>query len=388
MENQASNTHRKPLPGDLTSPRWAKTLFRQPKSLIDICVETIGKNLDMLDDIGEVPIDVLRPALRRADAKRLKILQRNSKNFAKQSNEFWLHLCHSDFYHRRAEFEGRKFGHQQVYERMCREREEEQQEHERKARLLGERVRARYDKIQEEKDRKKTKLLKFAAIPAKTRVRQPKSTIQKLWNSTPKRTFVTPIMSSHRTTTSSNLFNGSPMKRHVASSAQFSPYGGTVAGASSSFTAATRSHTVRPQVSSTMGTTRSTTTRTSVAPSRPTVLPRPAVTISRQEISPRPGVFKAVPPRSLGTSSRQEALRSMTTTSRQTVAPRSVEIGSRKIAATRPVASSSLSNETSQSLVSSRPTSAPRTPPTSAGRIRSAPSSSASAQPPAKRIRK
>ncbi|CAG8646106.1 13572_t:CDS:10, partial [Ambispora gerdemannii] len=159
------------------------------KSLVDICISKIIQNIEMLNDIGNVPVDLLRPVLKSVSAEQLKRLQDNSEELAEVSNGLWRDLCLREFRNDDAadkRIRDELYNHEKLYWELDKKRKIKQEEDERRIQILAENTRKRYAREEEKKERKKIKVLPFTPLPKNRNSRQQKSIIRKLYDSAPK----------------------------------------------------------------------------------------------------------------------------------------------------------------------------------------------------------
>lgn len=69
-----------------------------PPSLVDICIRKCIKHASMIHDLGDLPIHLAKPILRRIDnVKQLREIELNSPQFADETIEIWKKLIARDF---------------------------------------------------------------------------------------------------------------------------------------------------------------------------------------------------------------------------------------------------------------------------------------------------
>ncbi|CAG8625717.1 2188_t:CDS:10, partial [Ambispora leptoticha] len=188
------------------------------KSLVDICISTIIRNIEMLNDIGNVPIDLLRPVLKSVSAEQLKRLQDNSEELAEVSNDLCLREFRSDYLADKRIRE-ELYNHEKLYWELDKERKTKEEEDERRIQILVENTRKRYAKEEAKKEKKKIKVLPVMPLPRNRSSRQQKSIIRKLFDSTPRidRPFRTSAVATTSRSGSTTITHSSTFARGAGS---------------------------------------------------------------------------------------------------------------------------------------------------------------------------
>ncbi|XP_007507229.1 elongin-A-like [Monodelphis domestica] len=66
-------------------------------SLYEQCIKVLGKNLDLIYEVGQVPYDLLRPVLERCSPKELYRIEEYNPTFLEDSDSLWKIHCSRDF---------------------------------------------------------------------------------------------------------------------------------------------------------------------------------------------------------------------------------------------------------------------------------------------------
>ncbi|KAI8344490.1 RNA polymerase II transcription factor SIII subunit A-domain-containing protein [Chlamydoabsidia padenii] len=128
----------------------------QVKSLVLISQEILTKNIDGLSHVGSVPYSLLRPSLKKATPQQLYLIERLNPHLTPESNELWLRHMSSfkdllDAYHSGDHQDSRQW--RGLYLKRY-------QENEKRKKIISEKVKSQYSKIQNEKAARSIKVLK------------------------------------------------------------------------------------------------------------------------------------------------------------------------------------------------------------------------------------
>eukprot|EP00050_Salpingoeca_kvevrii_P000126 m.142293 g.142293 ORF g.142293 m.142293 type:complete len:271 (+) comp10035_c0_seq12:396-1208(+) len=75
-----------------SAPAQKRVLTSVP-SLHSICLEVIGQNLDLLGDVGDVPYEILEPALRHCSVAQLRRIEHFNPGFKEFTDSHWEEFC-------------------------------------------------------------------------------------------------------------------------------------------------------------------------------------------------------------------------------------------------------------------------------------------------------
>ncbi|KAL3080802.1 hypothetical protein niasHS_014907 [Heterodera schachtii] len=66
-------------------------------SLFDICMRFLLNNIDAIDETGDIPFDVLRPIIEKANAEQLMRLEKKNSYLREDTNYLWKNHCKKEF---------------------------------------------------------------------------------------------------------------------------------------------------------------------------------------------------------------------------------------------------------------------------------------------------
>ncbi|SAM08202.1 hypothetical protein [Absidia glauca] len=128
----------------------------QVKSLVLISQEILTNNIDGLSYVGSVPYSLLRPSLKKATPQQLYLIERLNPHLTPESDELWLR--HMSVFkdlldaYRQGDYQDSRHWRGLYLKRY--------QENEKRKKIISEKVKSQYNKIQDEKAARSIKVLK------------------------------------------------------------------------------------------------------------------------------------------------------------------------------------------------------------------------------------
>ncbi|ORY97684.1 RNA polymerase II transcription factor SIII subunit A-domain-containing protein [Syncephalastrum racemosum] len=155
---------------------------RSVKTLVAITQDLLGRQLDALAEVGNVPYELLKGALAKANPRQLYRIEKYNPHLMQETNELWLPhiLSFSDI---RDEYQSGK--HQDprtwraTYFKRLRENEQKRQ-------AISEKIRSQYKELQNEKAARSVKMLQGCTPVRRTYEEGRRSTQSKLFQKTRK----------------------------------------------------------------------------------------------------------------------------------------------------------------------------------------------------------
>ncbi|KAI8098758.1 RNA polymerase II transcription factor SIII subunit A-domain-containing protein, partial [Halteromyces radiatus] len=128
----------------------------QVKSLLVISQDILTNNIDGLTYVGNVPYSLLKPSLKKATPQQLYLIERLNPHLLPESDELWLrHMSIFkdllDAYHQGDHQDSTTW--RGLYLKRYRENEE-------RKKIISEKVKSQYNKIQHEKKARSIKMIK------------------------------------------------------------------------------------------------------------------------------------------------------------------------------------------------------------------------------------
>jgi hypothetical protein len=67
------------------------------RKLFTLCIDVLIEHIDVIEEVGAIPFDVLRPVLEKCSAQQLKRLEFYNQHFIEDDDELWQKICRKDF---------------------------------------------------------------------------------------------------------------------------------------------------------------------------------------------------------------------------------------------------------------------------------------------------